>query len=74
MISKIVGVPNKILFTGIKSDERSININNLDNFSLSDVKRINRNIKRFQKYSQANGKVTYPTLTYKNRKKISKFE
>ena len=65
---KIVGVPNEILFAGIKSDERNININNLDDFSLSDVKRINQNIKRFQKYSQANGKVTYPTLTYKNRK------
>ena len=65
---KIVGVPNKILFAGIKSDERNININNLDDFSLSDVKRINQNIKRFQKCSQANGKVTYPTLTYKNRK------
>ena len=65
---KIVGVPNKILFAGIKSDERNININHLDDFSLSDVKRINQNIKRFQKYSQANGKVTYPTLTYKNRK------
>lgn len=65
---KIVGVPNEILFAGIKSDERNININNLDDFSLSDVKRINQNIKRFQKYLQANGKVTYPTLTYKNRK------
>ena len=65
---KIVGVPNEILFAGIKSDERNININNLDNFSLSDVKKINRNIKRFQKYSEANGKVTYPTLAYKNRK------
>ena len=68
MRSKIVGVPNEILLNGIKSDERGISINNLDNFSLSDVKRINQNINRFHKYSQENDQVTSPTLTYKNRK------
>ena len=68
MRSKIVGVPNEILLNGIKSDERGISINNLDNFSLSDGKRINQNINRFHKYSQENDQVTSPTLTYKNRK------
>lgn len=54
------------LFNGIKQHEGPLNINTLDNYSLSEIKTIRDNLKRFEKYSSYFEKTgSYPTLTRK---------
>ena len=59
-----INVPN--LFNGIKQQEVPLNINTLDNYSLSDMRKIRDNLKRFEKYSSYCEKAgSNPTLTRK---------
>ena len=39
------------LFNGVKSKEKVLNINTLDNFSLKDMKKIRDNLKKYKEYS-----------------------
>ena len=66
---KIEKTPSSALFSGIKNKERSITINTLDNFTLSDIKKIEKNVDRFQILTSGTKTkldMQGPTLSYKN--------
>lgn len=67
--SKLDNTTDLNLFNGIKTQEKALNINTLDNYSLSDIKKIRDNLKRSEKYSSYFEQTgNNPTLV----KKISK--
>lgn len=61
-ILKDINDPN--LFNGVKKQEEPLNINTLDSYSLSDIKKIRNNLKRNEKYfSYFDKDGNNPTLT-----------
>ncbi len=49
-LEKNITDPN--LFKGVKSQQLELNINTLDDYSLSDIKKIQSNLRKIEKYSQ----------------------